>query len=670
MDKRKEDWKKYLHEQNKKFAVFFISILAIGMIVCVLVFYAINKTEEEEQFYTLNKYLTDKDYLVYGANINAPPLRFLDTDGVYKGVVVDYMSLLALELGVEIRVEPYEWEDALEHLKNGETDLCDMFINEERSKDYVFTDPIYTLRTGLAIQADSKFTFDDISHMCIATEQGDYANYYMQKNFPMAELLYVSDVEDGMKLLAEGDVDAVIGDEPILSYYITEFGQESEFRMINTALYEEPVVLAMPKGHESLVPILNRAIHNVNNQGQLEKIQQKWFGISTPLIQPKTESEYVQFFLFGIIALLAIVSIISWNNKSLKTVVRIRTRELESSRNELQTIFDSIPEYILIMDSQQNIVNANKGLLAFSEMNIEDCIGKPIKVLLEKFPVDDLMDLVEQVLQSDGEKQTFKCSKDIFELQTHCMKKADREILLTIRNITLDEVNKKQLLQSSKMLAIGQLAAGMAHQIRNPLSIIRMHTYILKENMVLDDDEKRSLRFIDESSQKASGIIDNVMNFWHISGNQMENINLYHCLEGMLELHENAMKKKNIQYTIQCEKDLDFISNQESLKHILVNLISNAIDAMHIDGNLLLGGSKTERGIEIICEDNGIGIEDEYLENLFHPFFTTKDPDKGTGLGLFVVYSEVEKLSGEIKVDSRVGEGTCFTIYLPDMEES
>ena len=669
MRKKQEDWKQYLREQNQKWTIIIIGVLAAATIGGSLISYAVKKTNDGEKYYTLQKYLKEKDYLTYGANCNAPPLRFVDSDGVYKGVVVDYMSQLALELGVEIRMEPYPWEEALEHLKNGETDFCDMFVNEERAKDYVFTDPIYNLRTGLTVQEDSKFTVDDINTMCIATEKGDYANYYMQKNYPNATLVYVNDVGEGMNLLSNGSVDAVVGDEPILSYYITELGKKSQFRMINTALYEEPVVLAMPKGREELLPIINRAIQEVNRQGQLEKIQQKWFGISTPLIQAEPEKEYIRAVLIAGAILLATISMVSLNNISLKRMVRIRTSELENNRNELQLIFDSIPDYIVILDEKQNVINANKGILQYAELHIEQCIGKPVYTLFEKMQKEEVQRALQEALQQDGRQCKFKSGKDVYEMQIHHMKVPDIGILLTLRNITLDEVNRKQLLQSSKMLSVGQLAAGMAHQIRNPLSIIRMHTYMLRENISMDESGKRSLAYIDESAQKANGIIDNVMNFWHISGNQLEKIHLYTIFESIVQLHENALKKKKIQTEIRCQEDLYFICNLEALKHILVNLVSNAIDAMDFDGNLILSGEKQETEIMICCQDNGCGIPEECKESLFNPFFTTKDPGKGTGLGLFIVYSEVEKLSGEIKVDSKVGCGTKFTIYLPNREE-
>lgn len=619
----------------------------------------------------LQNYLRNGQYLIYGANRSAPPLRYIDQDGVYKGVVVDYISQLSLELGVDIRTEPYKWEDALNRLKNGDTDFCDMFVNEDREKDYVFTDPIYNLRTVMAVRFDSEYTFDDIGRMRIATEKGDYANGYVLEEFPTAKLVFTENVGLGMDLLSTGEVDAVIGDEPIISYYTQNMNEE--FRMINTALYEEPVVLAMPQSYKELVPVINKAIQRINSKGQLEKIQQKWFGISTPLIQAKIDNRYIKCVLIGSAALLLLISVVSFNNYSLKRQVQIRTSELELSKNELQLIFDSIPEYILILDEAKNIVNANEGLLTQAGLTIGESVGKSFDVLLKRLN-PEYQELVS-LLQEQGQvrnKVQITIENEIYEIQIHRfigIRKENQGTLITMRNITLDEINKKKLLQSSKMMAVGQLAAGMAHQIRNPLSIIRLHTYMLKEHPGLDEIGARSLQYIEDSVKKAARIIDNVMNFWRVSGKQNIRIQLKQSFDDIITLHENALKKKNIMIRISCNEELWFISNDEALKHILVNLLSNGIDASKEGGEILLKGRKEGKVVIIECSDNGCGIAECDIESLFHPFYTTKEPGKGTGLGLFIVYSEVEKLEGRILVESKINIGTKFTIVLPDKEE-
>jgi len=664
---REKHYRKKKLEKEKRKVLIYIGIL-LFIITVILISYRTTDKLEEGRYQILKKYLREDGTLIYGANKSAPPLRYLDTDGVYKGVVVDYISQLSLELGINIQTEPYEWESALEKLKEGETDLCDMFINDDRKKVYVFTVPIYNLRTVLAVQEDSQYTFDDINYIRIATEKGDYANTYIKNEFPSAEVVFVDNVKGGMELLALGEVDAVIGDEPIVSYYIDNM--DENFRIINIALYEESVVLALPKSHEELLPVINHAIEQVNNKGQLEKIQQKWFGISTPLIQAESENKYIKWILLCGAGLLALIGLISLNNYSLKKLVHIRTNELEVSRNELQLIFDNIPEYILIINSEQKIINANEGLLKRTGFTIQDCLGESCEILLDKLSAEykKLFPFNSQKEQRKSKIQV-KIEKEIYEFQTHPIAgvgEGEQGTLITMRDITLDDINKKQLLLSAKMIAIGQLAAGMAHQIRNPLSIIRIHTYMLKENDNIEQEGAKSLEYIDDSVKKTGKIIDNVMNFWHVSDDQKSHINLKQSFEDIIFLHDNILKKKVISFEIDCNVDLEFTSNAEALKHILVNLVSNAIDAVEEGGELILQAGKKEKEIVISCCDNGCGIEESNMENLFNPFFTTKDPGKGTGLGLFIVYLEVEKLAGKILVESKVGKGTKFTVIIPD----
>jgi len=130
-------------------------------------------TVEEQQW------LREHGTLIYGADNHAPPLRYVDqADLQYKGVVVDYINLLSLELGVNIETHPLLWEDALEHLREGTTDICDMFASKERSKHFIFTDPIYNLRAVLMVMSDSR-EFASIEDMTLATQKGDYVNEYL-----------------------------------------------------------------------------------------------------------------------------------------------------------------------------------------------------------------------------------------------------------------------------------------------------------------------------------------------------------------------------------------------------------------------------------------------------------------------------------------------------------
>lgn len=653
---------------NKKALVCLMALAA----VCLgfVTFVAYNFAVEQETKEILQKYTRD-GILIYGAHESAPPLRFVDSDGVYKGVVVDYMSQLSLELGVEIDVASYEWDKAQEELEAGETDLCDMFINEERSKYAEFTDPIYNLRAVLVVPEDSDYDLQDINNMTIATERGDYANSYLTENYPQAHQVYVKDVKEGVELLSRGEVDAAIGDEPVVYYYMGRMEGEFHFRVVNTALYEEPVVLAVPKAKGELIPVLNRAIHKINNNGVVEKIQQKWFGLSTPLLKNTKAESMTKWFTAAFLAGLGILIAFHLNNRALKLQVRERTAVLERSRNELQLIFDGIPEYIVVLNRHKEIVKVNQGLLEHLQLNGAQVQGRECRLVLEKFCGGCSACIMDECVGAGGMvKRETGYGSEVYEMNAYPLDGIEDGGLVALRNVTLEQIRRKQLLQSSKMMAVGQLAAGMAHEIRNPLGIIRTQSYLLRGNESIDGDARRSLEFIEDNVKRAGKIIDNVMNFWRAGGDREETLNLRKNIQDIVALQNEGIHKKRIKVEIRCGDGLTLCCDPEALKHILLNLISNAVDAVDQGGFLLLEAWESGEGeLQLTCEDDGCGIPAENMEHLFNPFFTTKPPGKGTGLGMFVIYSEVEKLGGTIQVDSRPGEGTRFTIVIPKKGE-
>ncbi len=646
-------------------------LLAAFIVVIFAVLALIGFRYEKEQA-LLSSVADNEEYedLIYGADDSAPPLRFVDTDGIYKGVVVDYMNQISLELGIEIRCMPYKWEDALEALDKGETDFCDMFISPSRSEKYVFTDPIYILRTVIAVENGADYSLSDINHLRIATQKGDYANEYLKEHYPAAELIYVHDVGEGLSFLAESKVDAVIGDEPVLYYYADKKNLKDKIKMINTALYEEEVVIAMSKKNQDLVEPFNIAIKNMKSAGQLEKIQQKWFGISTPLIRTEDNTKKLIYLLIALLVICLIAIFKQVETRFLKRVVKERTFELEENRNELNLIFNEMPEAVIITDSSLRIVNCNKvaeGLLGESER----LIGKKYCDCLKTFCGGCEKCPVSEVLSGSGEvMRKVQAEGKIYEIRVFRIESpADKQMaMITIKNITEEEIRNKHLLQTSKMIAVGQLAAGMAHQIRNPLGIIRTHSYIIRQQT---DSEQilKSLAYIDESVRRSGRIVDNVMNFWRISDIKGGRFSVKQLITGIVDLEMSGIKKKQIQMDISCDENLIFSTNQESLKHILINLIQNAADAVSGPlGKIFISARLDEADmLEIRCNDNGCGIKEEDMGNLFNPFFTTKDPGKGTGLGLYIVYSEVENLGGTIEVESKEGEGACFTVKLPKM---
>lgn len=629
--------------------------------------------QEQKMQEIVSKY-ADEGMLVYGADDSAPPLRFVDEDGKYKGVVPDYMNLISIELGIHIECVPYKWNNALEAIKTGQTDMIDLFISPDRAKYMEFTKPLYTLRTIMVTNKNQKYRLDDINNLKVATQMGDYANTYLKEHYPSAKLVYVHDVGEGLNLLIENKVDAVIGDEPVAQYYADKLGIKNRLRTINTSLYEEPVVIGVSKDKADLVKPLNRAIDKINRSGQPDKIQQIWFGISTPLL--KTGNSVSQFFkyLSPIVVLVAFIFGIKLiENRFLKMQVRLRTRELEESRNELALIFNEMPEGILVIDKNGRIQSANELVASFVRLRFEDIIGMHYEDYIKMLNTEQTKEILEAV-NSHNTGTIIQAEKGHLILKVKLLDMGEertKELIMTIEDTTDDVIKNNQLLQSSKMIAVGQLAAGMAHQLRNPLGIIRTHSYLLSLNDSVNSKGKDSIRYIDDSAKHAGSIVDNVMNFWRMSDSGVSSINLKSFINSLIMLNYDDISKKGLTIDVDCDDDLIIQSSQESLKHILMNLIQNAIEAVEEKTDIIIIRAYEDKdNIIIECQDNGCGIAKDNLEYLFNPFFTTKPPGEGTGLGLYVVYSEIKYLGGDIDVNSTLGKGTTFFMKLKNQKDA
>lgn len=652
---------------KKKYIVF---VIIFFMLILITQFFVFNYNEKyltEEEI----KWLKNQESIIYAANENAPPLRFVDDiDNQYKGVVIDFVNQLSLELGVDIQTVPMQWDEALLSLKEGRTQICDMFINKERSQDYLFTDSIYNLRTVLLTRSNENFNVKYINDMKISTEFGDYANSYLLENYPDAELVYTNNVEEAFELFITGEVDAVIGDEPIISYLLVDRKENLNPEYTNIILYQHEVVFGVTKDKPELVQILNKAISQLKTKGQLEKIQQKWFGISTPLTDNENTSELIKTMLIAFALTFIIVGgifvLIIFNNFSLQRLVKIRTTELENSRNELQIIFDGISEFMMVVAKDKKVLKINKSFHDYIKNNKfvlrEDNCNEYISIFCND--CNNCM-LDEVYLHNKKINKEVMVGHEVYEMNFQLLKDDNNSVLISIKNITIDKINRNKMLQTNKMIAVGQLAAGLAHEIRNPLGIIRTQSYLLRINDKIDEAAYKSLDYIDVAVNRASKIIDNILSFSRLSSNAEKLIDVNQLIERLIDLHSEAINKYKINVNIESNIKEQLQLNVESLEHIILNLITNAVDSMNMGGILKIKTFLEDGVLTVVCEDNGSGIDEHNINSIFNPFFTTKELGKGTGLGLFIVYSEVEKLNGKIDVKSKLGEGTTFVITIP-----
>jgi PAS domain S-box-containing protein len=245
-----------------------------------------------------------------------------------------------------------------------------------------------------------------------------------------------------------------------------------------------------------------------------------------------------------------------------------------------------------------------------------------------------------------------------------------------VQRICVDQTERRrlesQLVQSEKMAAIGQLAAGVAHEIRNPLGAIRNALYDLRE--ILTDappEAQEDVRIAEEELSRAKVIIDNLLEFSRVSNAASESVDLNDLLEKTLLLMNRFLQNNDVRVETDFADIPTCSANENEMRQVVLNLVTNAVQAMPGGGRLRLrtgvvpGRNGGGRRVLVEVSDSGVGIPAEHLKDIFNPFFTTKEPGQGTGLGLSVVDSIVRRSRGEIHVQSKVGEGTTFRLEFP-----
>lgn len=253
--------------------------------------------------------------------------------------------------------------------------------------------------------------------------------------------------------------------------------------------------------------------------------------------------------------------------------------------------------------------------------------------------------------------------------------------LIERRDKEAEKLNR-QLSQARKLASVGELAAGVAHEINNPLAVIMTETMVMREltadekdiRQQFRDDLFNSLSQIDGQIQRCAHITQNLLNFSRRISSASEFVDINSVLKDVTGFVDRKALSCGVKVSLNLEQNLpELKTDRFELEQVFLNLINNAIDANEggSEGsvNIVSRLDPVRKGVIVSVADTGTGISDDNLDRLFDPFFTTKPPGRGTGLGLSISYSIVKHLGGEITVQSELGRGAVFSIFLPYLSD-
>ncbi len=370
-------------------------------------------------------------------------------------------------------------------------------------------------------------------------------------------------------------------------------------------------------------------------------------------------------------------------SEDLASEVALRTREIESQRRFTSRIIDSLPVGLYVIDRLYRIQAWNRKRETGTQgVSRDDALGRTVFEVLHRQPRALLQQEFDRVFET-GQIEEVEVSTDTrggpryYRISKIPMRLHDEHVthVITIgEDVTESKLAQQQISQTEKLAAVGQLAAGVMHELNNPLATIGACVEALTSRMAEVPAAPRQtvteyLDIVESELSRCKSIVDGLLDFSRPKGRAKYPVQVNQVVEDALFLLRHHDRFKRITLDRRITEDLPPVeANAEQLMQVFLDLMLNAIDAMDGRGTLAVATRLSPaRGDEVWIEiaDTGMGIPREDIAKIFEPFFTTKAPGQGTGLGLSIAYAIVQHHGGRIVVDSKVGSGSTFRVILP-----
>ncbi len=344
-------------------------------------------------------------------------------------------------------------------------------------------------------------------------------------------------------------------------------------------------------------------------------------------------------------------------------------------------ILEAVPCGIIAADSGGRIAGFNREASRLLRQDPEAMLGKKIDALAPIF-----RDTLEWILRTGEEI----CDKDVqtgegdemLQLRLRGGKTPDGGVVIILQDVSEIKKLESQIQQTDRLVSVGKLSAGMAHEIKNPLVTIKTFTQLLPERFDDKDFRENFCQLMAHEVKRIDSIVSQMLNFARPAEPKIEKLRLHDILSGSLSLIMPRSDQKGVTITRKFDASKDAIlGDSNQLEQALINFYINSIDAMEQGGELTVAtqivegkkqapprqGARANEWVQISIKDTGIGIKNEDISRVFEPFFTSKS--HGTGLGLSIAQAIISEHQGTIKLESVLNAGTTFHIVLPLLTE-
>ncbi|GAB1476964.1 transporter substrate-binding domain-containing protein [Bacillota bacterium] len=588
-----------------------------------------------------------------------PPLAFTNEFNNYNaGIVPDYVSQLAIETKSKVNMKIRPEESIIDALKDNEIDFTILENTPVNARMVDFSIPLFVVKTKVLVPVGSEINnIRDLNGKTLIALRDDNENGRIESLFDEkanVEIIEVENMYQCIALLRNSRVSGFIGDDMKAAHYLNVTSRSYNYRFLEPVFAEKEMSLAVPKGSENLLSLLNKGIVSLKKKDLIAQTQYKWLGdFKSDALDLRT-IEITSRIIVGII--LIIGALTGWNYVITKRVNE-KTRELLENKEELRLILDTMKNGIMVVENGEIIVECNYALEKIAGVARSDLIGKPYNGIAELRPFVDGGNL-NRVINIG--RSYYLTGRIVIN---------NNKKMMIIEDYTEKYLNERKARHESKMVAVGRLSAGLAHEIRNPLGLIKSYNFVIGK-FELDEIGRHSVNVIDNCVDTINKLIENLLRFSKLSNDDVKSVSIKEVIEEIIETaRSRGGDDIEISYTLTGIPDKEVVINEGILRMVIQNLIENGIDAFYEDSKekkkISVEAEIHENKLILKIKDNGCGIDKEVIDNIFDPFYSTKE--SGTGLGLYIVNTEIENNNGTISVESTKGKGTVFEVTLPVM---
>lgn len=610
--------------------------------------------------------------LVIGVPPHSAPLSFLNEDRTgLLGLAVDLSVKMAEELGKNIVFVQSNARKLEQKLQRGEIDAMVGLLPVNLKNDFsdVLVTPLALNRAIIVAGPEHQFTKEsDLAGRKVILQRGDT---YIPKMLSMGCTVVQADsMTNALNRLVAGQADAYIASSVEMAFCIVQSKKYKDIRVMGGSLERIPMVMMVGR-KSGLLERMTSALVHLEENGEVEKLRSRWLGRT--LYVPGLWELYRYHILCAVALLCSIfLATVTWIY-ALKRQVRKVSRRLIRSERKYRDLIEESPDIILLLDDEGRITLSNRAArkllhIAGSGYSalLMDALCSETSGCLERFVqlIPRRGALRREITIGAGTDQELVLEVNLFMAD---LESSPYAICLIGRDMTERRKLDRQVMEMERLAVLGKLAAGVAHEINNPIGIVMANAEIALEDCPEDSPMKPMLKAIHRNGERAVNTTRRLLNIALPNSVQYERQNLARIAREALFFLRPRLRSVSVDDGLLPE-DLPMKGNSILLEQLVLNLLINALDSM--EGNpdrrrfLVMEGRCTDGRVTLAISDGGSGISEENRKKIFEPFFSTKG-SKGFGLGLYISRHIVEMHGGEIVVESEMGEGSTMSFAFP-----